>query len=42
MGKYAETMRWLAKDVQESSTPGGKARILSPCTFITGNAWTTH
>ncbi|KUF82290.1 N(6)-adenine-specific DNA methyltransferase 2 [Phytophthora nicotianae] len=33
MGKFAETMRWLAKDVE--SVPGKKAKILTPCTFIT-------
>jgi hypothetical protein len=34
MGKFADTMRWLAKDVQ--AVPGKKDKILNPCTFITG------
>lgn len=34
MGKFAETMRWLAKDLEAVS--GKKDRILNPCTFITG------
>lgn len=37
MSKFAETMRWLAKDVEV--VPGKRDRILNPCTFITG---TTH
>lgn len=36
MSKFAETMRWLAKDVV--SMPGYKENILNPCTFITGTA----
>lgn len=34
MGKFAETMRWLAKDVKV--VPGKKDKILNPCIFITG------
>lgn len=34
MGKFADTMRWLTKDVQ--AVPGKKDKILNPCTFITG------
>ncbi|RLN46524.1 hypothetical protein BBJ28_00013853 [Nothophytophthora sp. Chile5] len=33
MGKFAETMRWLAKDVE--AVPGQKEKIRNPCTFIT-------
>ncbi|CAI5741990.1 unnamed protein product [Hyaloperonospora brassicae] len=33
MSKFAETMRWLAKDVEV--VPGKRDRILNPCTFIT-------
>ncbi|KAG6616361.1 N(6)-adenine-specific DNA methyltransferase 2 [Phytophthora cinnamomi] len=35
MGKFAETMRWLSKDVQ--AVPGKKDKILNPCTFITAH-----
>ncbi|RLN20422.1 hypothetical protein BBJ28_00022032 [Nothophytophthora sp. Chile5] len=34
MGKFAETMRWLAKDVE--AVPGQKEKIRNPCTFLTG------
>ena len=34
MSKFAETMRWLAKDVKV--VPGKADEILNPCTFITG------
>ncbi|RQM08942.1 hypothetical protein DD237_008322 [Peronospora effusa] len=33
MSKFAETMRWLVKDVEV--VPGSKHKILNPCTFIT-------
>uniref|UniRef100_A0AAV1U3F4 N(6)-adenine-specific DNA methyltransferase 2 n=1 Tax=Peronospora matthiolae TaxID=2874970 RepID=A0AAV1U3F4_9STRA len=33
MSKFAETMRWLAKDVKV--VPGKADEILNPCTFIT-------
>ena len=36
MSKFAETMRWLVKDVEIG--PGKKDKILNPCTFITGES----
>lgn len=40
MGKFAETMRWLSKDVQPVA--GKKDKILNPCTFITGTVTTAR
>lgn len=34
MGKFSDTMRWLAREVR--SEPGKKDVIVNPCTFITG------
>lgn len=34
MGKFSDTMRWLAREVRSES--GKKDVIVNPCTFITG------